>query len=408
MQTMSVLVPMASEPVTIPMAKWLAVPLPFAQQNPLDDVTKAVGDALEQPIDFPAFRKALTPDDLIVIVVPPRLNQLWSVLQPLIEHIQSAQIGLDQIILLQPPLYEAAQRLWEEKVPSSLQGIQISTHNPKERAELAFLTSTTAGKGIYLNRLLLDAGQVFVIGQMGFDPVFGFQGGLDQLYPLFSHEQAWQDHQKKLSPTQIGSEHSQAAQEANEVGRLLGFPLFVQVFEGIGDQVWAIRAGLGDNIHEESCRQWQRAATVPIHRQADLVIAAIGKPAKQQSFHDISAALANASRAVKHQGKMVVVSQAGGTISPGFNCLSKGESTVQALAQARQQHANDIIPLWQLVTAAEQGHLFFWTNYPTAMIEEMGLTPMQDKEELQRLIDQAESVMYLAEAERSLVELKSL
>ncbi len=390
----------------IPADRWVPAAPPFAGKVPLEPVADHVRQVIEQPIDFPAFRKALTPDDLVVIVVPPRLNQLAAILEPLVDHIHSAQVPHEKIVLLEPPLDEGNPRSWRTTLPASLMACPMVTHDPKNRSKLAFLSSTDAGKPIYLNRLLLDAGQVFVIGQIGYDPIFGFRGGFDQIYPIFSHEQAWQDHQKKLSPSQIGHIHNQAAREAEEVGKYLGFPLFLQVFEGAGDAIWAVRAGLCDNLHDDSCQQWREAAHVDVQRPADLVIATLTQQAEQQSYHEIAAAFFNAARAVKTEGKIVVLSQAHGAMTPGLSYLDQQAQTIQGLAQARQDRVRDLVPLWQIASASEQGHLFLFSQYPAVEGQEGIVTPLTSLNQVQRLIEQADSVLYLPEAQRSLVTMK--
>ena len=44
--------------------------------RPLSDPQAAVREALENPIGFPALRRALTPDDRVVIVVDEQLQRL--------------------------------------------------------------------------------------------------------------------------------------------------------------------------------------------------------------------------------------------------------------------------------------------------------------------------------------------
>ena len=66
----------------------------------LPDVAAAVHDALEHPLDYPALRRALTPDDHVAVIVDERLPRLATLLVPLLEHVVAAGISPDAITLL--------------------------------------------------------------------------------------------------------------------------------------------------------------------------------------------------------------------------------------------------------------------------------------------------------------------
>src|SRR5437016_1082842 len=70
---------------------------------PLADPAVAVRAALETPHDFPALRRALTPDDHVAIVVDERLPRLAQLLSPILEHLSQAHIGPEAITLLCAP-----------------------------------------------------------------------------------------------------------------------------------------------------------------------------------------------------------------------------------------------------------------------------------------------------------------
>src|SRR5689334_2997048 len=66
------------------------------------DVPAAVDQALEAPHGFPPLRRALTPDDHVVIVLDEQLQRLPELLTPLIHHIGKANVAPEAITLLCP------------------------------------------------------------------------------------------------------------------------------------------------------------------------------------------------------------------------------------------------------------------------------------------------------------------
>src|ERR1700676_5760212 len=61
---------------------------------------QAMRDALEHPLDYPALRLALTPDDHVAIVVDEGIPQLAGLLVPLLEHIRHANVRPEAITLI--------------------------------------------------------------------------------------------------------------------------------------------------------------------------------------------------------------------------------------------------------------------------------------------------------------------
>src|SRR5262245_13182592 len=67
---------------------------------PVADPVAAVRDALERPHDFPALRRALTPDDHLAIVVDEHLAQLPELLTAVLEHVAQAGVGASAITVV--------------------------------------------------------------------------------------------------------------------------------------------------------------------------------------------------------------------------------------------------------------------------------------------------------------------
>src|SRR5438270_2076965 len=64
------------------------------------DVSAAVADALEHPLDYPPLRRALTPDDHVAVLVDESLPDLSHFLSPLLDHLRRAHITPDGVTLL--------------------------------------------------------------------------------------------------------------------------------------------------------------------------------------------------------------------------------------------------------------------------------------------------------------------
>src|SRR5262249_32973091 len=120
--------------------------------KPLADPVAAVRQAMEAPFGFPPLRRALTPDDHVVVLVDeqlPRLAELGSVV---LEHITSAGVDAANVTLLCPP--SGSSHPWIDELPDEFGDVHVEDHDPKSRQKLAYLATTRAGRRLYLNRSL--------------------------------------------------------------------------------------------------------------------------------------------------------------------------------------------------------------------------------------------------------------
>src|SRR5262245_10814230 len=151
----------------------------------LADPGAAVRDALEHPHDFPALRRALTPDDHVAVVVDERLPQVGALLVPLLEHVVAAGVRPDAVTLLGPP---HARQDWVEALPESLQEVRTEIHDPTDRKRLSYLATMRRGRRLYLNRTAVDADQTVVLSGRRFDALHGHGGAAGALFPALSDE----------------------------------------------------------------------------------------------------------------------------------------------------------------------------------------------------------------------------
>ncbi|HMF19104.1 MAG TPA: lactate racemase domain-containing protein, partial [Gemmataceae bacterium] len=148
------------------------------------DVPAAIRAALESPIGFPALRRALTPDDHVVIVVDEHLPRLGELLVPILEHITLGQVAPEAITLLCPP--GSVAQPWLDNLPEAFEEIRLEVHDPTDRNHLSYLATTRKGRRLYLNRTMVDANQVIVLSGRGYDPLLGYSGAESALYPVMS------------------------------------------------------------------------------------------------------------------------------------------------------------------------------------------------------------------------------
>ncbi|MFO0928692.1 MAG: lactate racemase domain-containing protein [Gemmataceae bacterium] len=198
----------------------------FRGPSPLPDPAHAVRQALEVPWRYPPLRRALTPDDRVVVVVDETLPQLGELLPVVLEHVASAGVPAAAVTLLCPP--GDAAHPWIDDLPDEFGDVHVEDHDPTNRQHLAYLATTKSGRRVYLNRTLVDADQVVVVGSRRYDLLLGYAGGEGSLFPTFSDEPTRDELDHRFHAAVPGSRPWPLREQAIEVALLLGQPFYVQ------------------------------------------------------------------------------------------------------------------------------------------------------------------------------------
>jgi nickel-dependent lactate racemase len=360
----------------------------------------AMREALEHPVDFPALRKALTPDDHIAVIVDERLPHLAELLVPLLEHLLSAGVAADAVSLLCQP--SAAGQPWVEELPESLQDVHLETVAPGDKRSLCYLATMRQGRRLYLNRRLVDADQVVVLSSCRYDPVLGYSGAEGGIFPAMSDEPTRAALGSHVDLELAASGPWPVREQATEVAWLLGAPFFVQVIEGLGDGVAAVVAGTSE-ASRESRRRLDAAWRQMVPQPVDVVVAAISGDPARHTFADLAAALANAARVVRAGGRIVLLTQASPALEAAAVLREFDDAAAVAGALGRRPSADQVAAA-QWAHAASHARVALLSELPDEAAEELFVTPLQKASQAQRLL--GSSCLFLADAHKALAVLE--
>jgi nickel-dependent lactate racemase len=359
---------------------------------PLTDPVAAVREAVEAPLGFPPLRRALTPDDHVTVVIDEHLPRVGQLLTPLLEHIDSAGVAAEAVTLLTSS--PAADQGWLEDLPEAFEEMRVEVHDPKERKKLAYLATTRAGRRLYLNRSAVDADQLVVLGRPDADPLL-WRGGAGLLYPALSDEAT----REELA----GVRHSAPAlrAEAAEIAWLMGAPFLVQVVEGAGDDMAAVIAGPTDTT-EEGLRLYRLRWGLRVANLADTVVATLSGDPRRHEFAEFARALIHAAEVVQPEGRIILLTEAAPRLGPGAELLRQSDDPGRALAALEKAQVPDRAAAMHWATAAQRAHIYLLSGLPEATAEELFVTPMEQADQLQRLLRGAGSYLLLEDADRTM------
>lgn len=371
-------------------------PLPPSLDDPVDEVRNAV----ESPLAYPALRRALTEDDSVTLVIDERLPNVGELLTPIVEHIHSAGVAIDAITLLCAPS-ETSRQEWLDELPDELDDLRIEVHNPKDEQRHCYLATTKAGRRIYLNRSLVEADQVVALTARRFDPLFGHDGCEGSFFPVMGDEATRSIPSGYLHYETPTETEWQSTSDAREINWLLGAPFFIQVIEGVGDTISHVLGGVGES-REEGDRLLEQCWRMTIPTAPDLVVATLNGDPHRHTFADFAAAVFNASRVVRSNGHIVLLSEARPKLDSSVELAYRAGEPDELLTEFEKVTEWGNLPLWLWCKAASQAHLYVASGLEDDFLEELFATPLANAEQGQRLIESANRVLILEDAHKAL------
>jgi nickel-dependent lactate racemase len=362
------------------------------------DVAGIVDAALAAPLDFPPLESAAVPGDRVVVALGEDVPAAATIVTGIITTLTTAGVLLEDIlVLLSAQCDEGVRQTLAEAMPE----LQLKTHDPEDRENLAYLAAAENAKPIYVNRELIDADLVIPIGCLKLAETLGHTGVTETLFPLFADLDA---QRRYLAPNSTDSPVllEKRQKEAIEANWLLGLQLTVQVVPGEGDSLSQIFCGQFDAVEragQQACvATWKR----PIRQRASLALAAVSGPAASQTWLNFARAMYAACQAVEEDGAIAICMDLEGPIGPALRYLIDAAHLDEALHEIRKERSPDAIAAAELARVLQQTRVYLLSNMNSRIVESLGIAPIDSAEELQRLVSAHASCILIGNAQHAM------
>ncbi|HID20917.1 MAG TPA: DUF2088 domain-containing protein [Planctomycetaceae bacterium] len=278
-------------------------------------------------------------------------------------------------------------------------GLTVIEHDPADRQRLSYLATTRAGQRIYLNRDVVDADVVVLLGSVRYDGLLGYAGTASSVYPGLADEEARQRFRAQAGSVNVPAAQEQLRAQVEEVGWLLGALFAVQVVRGPGNRVAALLAGSAPAVQAAAQTQldllWQRSC----HRRAELVVAGISDGPWRQGFDQLGAAAAAASMLAEPNGMVALLSSVAQRPGPAIERCRQAMHPNVALRAAHESGAHDAVAACQIAHAVQRARIFLLSQLDRQLVADLFMTPLEDARQVQALIDRARSCLILNDAQ---------
>ncbi|MGE3240968.1 MAG: lactate racemase domain-containing protein [Pirellulales bacterium] len=357
-------------------------------RTPIPDVTAEARAALESPLKYPAFAEGVVPGDKLAIALDEAVPDAVNVVRGVIAAALAAGIEAEAISIVSSDepfcIY-----LREELGTNS----RVVVHDPEDEQDLALVALSEKNERLLMNREIFEADIVLPIGCARLAGTAGCSV-YESLYPRLSNAET-------IGRLRTPSQRANAARltkskhKSDEAGWLLGVPLVMQVVPGGDGTVAAVVAGDPEAVAERVQAICHELWSFEVPQQASLVIANVPGGPREQTWENIGRALAAIEPLVAEYGAVAICSDLDDRPGHAMGQLIGSEDYAAVESNVRNDHSADSWTAWHIARALQRGPVYFLSRLAADDVEEMGLAPVADLEELARLASHQESCIVL-------------
>ena len=398
--------------VSLPAHNLLGV---FAPQNApaAADESFLLREALAHPIGRPRLRELAQRGQRVAIVISDMTRPCPSerLLPPILDELTAAGVPDSDITVivalgLHRPMTETelAAAVGEDV----LRRVQAVNHDPANTVQMGV---TAAGTPVELFRPLVEADLRVCLGNLEFHYFAGYSGGAKAVLPGCA------------SLATINANHAMMVEEGARAGSVEGNPVRRDIEEGaaqlgvdfilnvVVDERHRITGAVAGDViaaHRRGCDLIRQRGTLPIPRQAQIVLASAGGFPKDVNLYQAQKALENASYAVQPGGIIVLVAECReGFGSQVFESWMRGAISPDEIVQRiKQRFVIGGHKAAAIAAVLKRAGVFLVSTMPAEGLTGCGLVPFADVGQAMRRafleMGESASVLVLPDAGSSL------
>ncbi len=288
--------------------------LKMAKLPAIANPKEAILQALRAPIDSPALKDILQPNQTVAIIVNDTTRVAnTSVFMPiLLDEINQAGIpdkNISLIFALGTHRAMTNEEMLSEVGKEAFERLEKYNPDCKDNSQFTEIGHTSYGTPVRFFKKALEADHIICTGSVVHHFFAGFGGGRKAIFPGISHyETVRKNHSLMLEPgVAIGKLHGNPIYEDQMQGVKMHPPSFLlNVVLNEKKEFLGIFAGNYITAHLKACEMVDEAYGVQIDKEADLVIATCGGYPKDINVYQLQKTMDNAHCAVREGGVVIL------------------------------------------------------------------------------------------------------
>ncbi len=307
--------------------------------------------------------------------------------------------------------------------------VTVVTHTPQRKERHALLGASAAGESLVVSRELFDADFILPVGVLKPDGAAGYDGVHSGVYPLFSDEatqtrfagETLTPREKRLraaqnaelSPAQRRAAEARTRQEeTRDVTRLLGIMPAVMVLPNIprwyaGAKEMTDVADVLVGTHEEldvlGAARYRRIWRVKNRPRVQTVVASVTGGPEQQTWENVSLALANAAKFVDEDedATIFLATDITAPLGPAMQAYRRVQVPWMSLQMIRaEKNLPDADAARRMIPLLHRYQVYFISPLDRDLLHELNISCLERRGDLRRLVARSASCAFLPDAQR--------
>lgn len=361
-------------------------------QQPSTTQIANLSESLLTPMELPPLSQCVVPGDRICMVIDPTTPEVVKLITEVRQQfLDTVSTELDFSLLL-PADTDGSE--WNAVIGSLPKDFASKTaikiHDPEDELQTVYLASTANGNRIYLNQLVVDADLIITIGTIAWDPSVGLRGTTSSVYPAMSNKETLSE-SRRLSHVELNPADRNSRREGiDEIGWLIGTQFTVQAIPDDEGNIGKLLCGAPETVMAEGRQILMEQRQLHGTLDSDLILLSIAPVNGIVSWKDLGHAVALASRLASDDTRIAVVADLHEQISPTLQMLKRCKEPEDLVKPLSLEPTFDALETIQLIQALGSSPIFLLSQLPTALVEDLGMLPIESADELQRLLSKAD------------------
>jgi len=366
----------------------------------------ALDAAFDNPINSPLLEEIVRPTDNVLIVVPDatRAAGVERIVSAYLRRLTSLRLANTHITFLVGGGIHRAPTQDEIRAIVGAEAVQkfaVYPHDANDYSMLVELGATRRGTPVELNRRLVEADHVLVIGGITFHYFAGFSGGRKAILPGCASERAIQANHllsfdvdtmnKRVGVASGLLEGNAVHEDMEEAVRLLQPSFLVNTVLNESKEIVAVYAGDWRAAHRRGCEEYAAAHSISVPDRRQLVIVSVGGAPSDINMIQSHKAMEHASGVLEEGGTMVVLAECSqGLGRDDFHTWFVPGGSRATAEMLLQNYKINGQTAWSLRKKTERFRILLVSSLAAEMVRSMGMEPHRSLESAMAQVEGSE------------------
>jgi nickel-dependent lactate racemase len=368
----------------------------------LNDAAFGIQEAIRNPIGCKPLDQIVKPGESVAMVVPDktRVSKTELVAPILVQAFKESGISLsDMLVVFATGTHPSHTREEQEAIVGAdiASKIRLLDHDCGQKEDLAYAGRTSRGTEVEINRRVLEADRIILLGVITYHYFAGFGGGRKSILPgVAAFDTIQSNHKLVMNPEAGMNEMAVTAllsgnpiHEDMQEAALMADPDFlVNVVLTDHGEIADVFAGDLVQAHARGCKFFDSNYRIGIDELADVVIVSAGGYPKDSNFVQAHKAMDNAAKALKEGGTMILIAEAAdGFPSPVYEQWIDLKTLDAIEAGLRENFSIPGHTVYAAMEKAKKFKIIWVTRQDLRLVRKMGIEPVSSAEEAMALVE---------------------